>query len=136
MRISDQDPIESLEAYQWFVVGQNPVLADGAPEIKNYRISWLTLLSLISGSGVPVDIEFRVDIETGAISGIPDGIPASGTSTITLSSTYNRVRVIRNHIPQSQKNDGGTYFTFNSGTHELTFFGALQPEELIQIWAY
>lgn len=112
------------------------VIAAPDPDTSVYKNYKIPPFDPTLGSSVHDDIEFIVGVDSGPISGIPAGVPSAGTSTITLDSSITRVRVIRNHIPQSYKNDGGTYFTYNSSTHELTFFGALQGDDIIQIHPY
>lgn len=100
---------------------------------KNYKVK----KSLISGESLSIhaDIEFEVGVDTGAMDGISGTIPIDGDSTVELDSSITRIRIIRNNVPQSLSLRSGYKYSFDSGTHVLTFTPEL-VDDLIQIQPY
>lgn len=76
----------------------------------------------------PSPIEFIVS-DTSAI------ITDNNTLLITTFAGYNLL-FIRNNIPQSQIDDGGTYFTWIKATGSFTCVGTAVAGELFQLYPY
>lgn len=62
---------------------------------------------------------------------------ANGISSINISAFkgYN-ILFIRNNIPQSQTDTGGTFFTWNKATGDFSVTGAAATDELFQIYPF
>lgn len=81
-----------------------------------------------SVSTAPTPIEFIVS----STSFIPNG---NSSVTITAFIGYN-LFFIRDHIPQSTVNDGGTYYSWNKDTGGFTCYDAAFTGQLFQLYAY
>lgn len=76
----------------------------------------------------PIPIEFIVSVSSPIVTG-------DSVLLITSFIGYNLL-FIRNNIPQSQINDGGTYFTWNKTTGSFECFGIGSEGELFQLYPY
>lgn len=83
------------------------------------------------GSGsttVPNDVEFVVGIAAAMV-------PGQATGTFSSLVGY-RIRFVRNQVPQSKVNNGGSYYNWDSTTGTITVVPAVADQELLQLQPY
>ena len=96
--------------------------ADGTSEL----ITVANLLAFFN----PTDIDMKVVL--GAA-----GISADGSTYTNVNIIGRRIRVIRNHTPQSAIDDGGGYYiVFNPSTGIINNYPNLANDEIYQVTTY